>query len=134
MEDVRRALQRDAYASHLGIDLLSLKEGCARARMTLKSFHGNMYGMIHGGAIFSLADFVFQAASNSHGEVAVAIHANVSYIQAPRTTVLYAEATEVSRTRRLANYAVRVTEDGDGLIAMFQGTVYRMPDKPVSAE
>ena len=134
MEDVRRALERDAYASHLGIELLSLEQGCARARMTLKPFHGNMYGMIHGGAIFSLADFVFQSASNSHGTVAVAINANISYIQAPRTKVLYAEATEVSRTRRLANYAIRVTEEGDGLVAMFHGTVYRMPDKPVSTE
>jgi acyl-CoA thioesterase len=134
MEDVRRALERDAYASHLGIELLSLEPGCARARMTLKPFHGNMYGMIHGGAIFSLADFVFQSASNSHGTVAVAINANISYIQAPRSEVLYAEATEVSRTKRLANYAIRVTEEGDGLVATFHGTVYRMPDKPVSTE
>jgi acyl-CoA thioesterase len=102
--------------------------------MTLKPFHGNMYGMIHGGAMFSLADFVFQAASNSHGAVAVAINASISYIKAPQTEVLYAEATEVSRTRRLANYAIRITEEGDGLVAMFQGTVYRMPDKPVAAD
>lgn len=134
MESVRKALERDAYASHLGIELLALEKGCSRARMTLQPFHGNMYGMIHGGALFSLADFAFEAASNSHGVVAVAINANISYVQAPQTKVLYAEATEVSRTRRLANYSIRVTDERDKLVAAFQGTVYRMPDKPVSTE
>jgi acyl-CoA thioesterase len=134
MKSVRKALEDDAYASHLGIELLSLEAGYARARMPLETFHGNMYGMVHGGAMFSLADFVFQAASNSHGVVAVAINANISYIQAPQTKALYAEATEVSRTRRLATYSIRVTEEGDKLVALFQGTVYRMPDKPVSPQ
>jgi acyl-CoA thioesterase len=102
--------------------------------MSVQPLHGNMYGMVHGGAIFSLADFVFQAASNSHGVLAVAVQANITYLQAPRTKILYAEASEVSRTRRLATYSIRVTEEGNKLVAMFQGTVYRIPDRPVSTE
>jgi acyl-CoA thioesterase len=129
MESVREKLGKDAFAAHLGIEMLALDAGCARARMPLEPFHGNMYGMVHGGAIFSLADYVFQAASNSHGVLAVAIQANITYLQAPRTKVLYAEASEVSRTRRLATYSIRVTEEGKNLVALFQGTVYRMPDK-----
>jgi acyl-CoA thioesterase len=134
MEAMRKALENDAYASHLGIELLSLDAGRARASMPVKNFHTNMHGMVHGGAIFSLADFVFQAASNSHGVLAVAVQAGITYLQAPRRKILYAEANEVSRTRRLATYSIRVTEEGDRLVAMFQGTVYRMPDKPVSTD
>lgn len=134
MESVRKGLKNDAYASHLGIELLALEAGYARARMPLEAFHGNMYGMVHGGAMFSLADFVFQAASNSHGVVAVAVQANITYLQAPRAKTLYAEATEISCTRRLATYSIRVTEEGDNLVATFQGTVYRMPDKAVSSD
>jgi acyl-CoA thioesterase len=134
MDSVRKGLENDNYASHLGIELLSMEAGSARARMPVKAFHSNMHGMVHGGAMFSLADFVFQAASNSHGVVAVAINANISYIQAPRTKVLYGEATEISRTRRLATYSIRVTDEEEKLIAMFQGTVYRMPDKPAAEE
>jgi len=134
MESVRKALDRDAFASHLGIELETLEEGCARARMRVEPIHGNMYGMVHGGAIFSLADFVFQAASNSHGVLAVAVQANITYLQAPRTKILYAEAREVSRTTRLATYSIRITEEAERLVAMFQGTVYRMPDKAVSTD
>ena len=134
MDSVHKGLENDAYASHLGIELLAMETGCARARMPVKAFHGNMHGMVHGGAMFSLADFAFQAASNSHGVLAVAVQANITYLQAPRTKILCAEASEVSRTRRLATYSIRVTEEGDKLVAMFQGTVYRIPDKPVSTE
>ena len=134
MESVRKALDKDAYASHLGIELEALEAGYARARMPVKPLHGNMYGMVHGAAIFSLADFVFQAASNSHGVLAVAVQANITYLQAPRTKILYAEAREVSRTTRLATYSIRVTEEADSLVAMFQGTVYRMPEKALSTD
>ena len=130
MELLRKRLEEDPFARHLKIQLLDVREGYARASMPLEENHRNAFGMVHGGAIFGLADCVFQAASNSHGVYSVAIQASISYFQAPRTDILYAEATEVSRTKRLANYTIRVTEGGDSLVASFQGFVYRMPDKP----
>ena len=87
--------------------------------------------MVHGGALFTLADYVFQAACNSHGVLAVAVQASITYLQAPKGSVLYAEASEVSRTRRLGTYAIRVSEEGERLVALFQGTCYRMPEKPL---
>ncbi len=131
----RISIEQDAYARHLKIELVELKEGYARARMPIEPTHMNSFGMVHGGAIFSLADYVFQAASNSHGVLSVAIQASIFYLQAPRSRVLEAEATEVSRTQRLASYSIRVLEDADRLVATFQGMVYRMPGKtPAPAE
>ena len=129
MSSVKDVIAQDAFAGHMGMELLSLEPGYARARMKIQDFHRNSFKMVHGGAIFSLADFVFQAASNSHGVLAVAIQANIAFLQAPRAEFLYAEATEISCTRRLATYAIRVTEEDDKQVALFQGTVYRMPEK-----
>jgi acyl-CoA thioesterase len=134
METIRKALEeKDAFAGHLGIELLELESGRARARMPLEPFHRNMYERIHGGAIFGVADYVFQAASNSHGIMAVAIQAGITFHRAPRSGCLYAEAREVTCTRRLATYDIRVTEEDGRLIASFQGTVYRMPENSGSA-
>ncbi len=130
MDETRRRLEQDAFARHLSMELLDLGPGRARARMNLNPSHGNAFGMVHGGAIFSLADYVFQAASNSHGVLAVAVQAAIAFVKAPRSEVLFAEAEEVSCTRRLATYTIRVTEGDGTLIAQFQGTVYRMPEKP----
>jgi len=129
MESLYKRLEEDPFARHLGVELLDVREGFARARMPLKPFHRNAFGLIHGGAIFGLADSVFQAASNSHGVFSVAIQASISYLLAPSAKILHAEATEVSKTNRLANYSIRITQDGDQLVALFQGFVYRMPEK-----
>jgi len=133
MDETRKRLEEDAFARHLSIELLDIEPGRARARMNLAPFHKNAFGMVHGGAIFSLADCVFQAASNSHGVLAVAVQAAIAFVKAPRSEVLFAEAEEVSCTRRLATYTIRVTEKEGKLVAQFQGTVYRMPEKPHGA-
>jgi acyl-CoA thioesterase len=129
MESIRSRLEQDAFAKHLSMELLELEPGRARARMQVTPAHMNSFRMVHGGAIFSLADYVFQAASNSHGVLAVAIQAGISFVKAPQSGVLYAEAEEVSLTRRLATYSIRVTDGEESLVAQFQGTVYRMPDR-----
>ena len=129
MEKVQALLERDPFALHLGIKGLVLKPGYAHAKMEVQPFLQNSFGMVHGGAIFSLADYVFQAASNSHGTLSVAIQANITFLSAPGSLTLFAEAREVSRSKRLATYSIRVTEGEDQLIALFQGTVYRKQAK-----
>jgi len=55
----------------------------------------NGEGLTHGGAIFGLADLVFAAASNSHGNLALALNVNISFIKATRGgTILKAVARE----------------------------------------
>ncbi len=76
-------------------------------------------------AIFSLADLVFAVASNSHGTVALGINVSISYMTAARGGTLVAEAEEVSINPKLATYLIRIRDDDQTLIALFQGTVYR---------
>ena len=68
MENVKRFFKNDKFAERANIELLSVSPGQARAKMTLHPHHLNGYGTVQGGAIFTLADFAFAAASNSHGK------------------------------------------------------------------
>jgi acyl-CoA thioesterase len=74
--------------------------------------HGNAVGVVHGGAIFSLADLVFAVASNSHGTVALGVNVAISYMTAARGGTLVAEAEEVS-IRHLYWHRLLGGEDGD---------------------
>ncbi len=129
METVRRFFERDQYAKLAGIELLAIEPGHATARMPLRPTHWNGLDMTHGGAIFTLADFVFAAASNSHGTVAVAINASISFLKASSTGTLTAEARELARNYKTGTYLVEVKNDQGELIAIFQGMVYRKQDK-----
>jgi acyl-CoA thioesterase len=129
MEDVKRCFKNDRFAAHSDIELLSVSPGHATAKMTLHSRHLNGVNTVHGGAIFTLADFAFALAANSHGTVAVAINANVTFMKAARTGALWAEAREVSKNFKIGSYVVEVKDDQGDLVAQFQGLVYRKKDK-----
>lgn len=121
--------EHDLFAKHSGIELLELGEGRAVTKMELKPYHYNAAGTAHGGAIFTLADFAFAAASNSYGNIAMGISTSMNFVKAAKTGTLYATATEQSRNSKLASYTVMITDDEDATIAIFQGMVYRKGDR-----
>ena len=129
MEAVKNFFQNDTFAKHLGIELLEVSKGRAKTKMEIKDHHLNGINIAHGGAIFSLADLAFAVASNSHKTIALAINASISFLKAVSGGTLIAEAKEVSLNPKLATYDIRVTNENNDLIALFQGTVYRKKDK-----
>ena len=127
-EALCRFFKNDQFAERTGIELLSVSEGSARAKMVLHPHHWNSIGIAQGGAIFTLADLAFAAASNSRGRVAVAINVSISFLKAAKTGSLWAEAKEVAKSFKLASYTVEVKDDNGDLVAIFQGMVYRKKD------
>ena len=128
MDAMKKFVQQDHFARHIGVEILEYGKGTAKARMELGKHHRNSAGLVHGGAIFSLADAVFSIASNSHGTLAVAINVSISFFKAATGGTLSAEAEEVSINPKLATYLITVTDDAGSKIALFQGTVYRKKD------
>lgn len=129
MESIRKYFMKDKFAGNAGVELLEVSKGRAKAKMEIKDVHRNSIGIVHGAAIFTLADFTFGVAANSHGTIAVAINVNISYMKAAKKGTLIAEAREISINPRLGTYTVDVL-DGDGdLVAIFQGLAYRKRDK-----
>jgi acyl-CoA thioesterase len=125
MDDPERFFTGDAYARQAGIVLVESSQGRARVKMEIRDMHLNSHGTVHGGAIFTLADTAFAVASNSHGIPAAAINAHISYMKSASSGTLYADAEEFALNPKLASYTVRVTDDQEAPIAIFQGMVYR---------
>ncbi|NLV24758.1 MAG: PaaI family thioesterase [Deltaproteobacteria bacterium] len=115
----------DKFARHCGIELVEAGIGWAKTSMKIEPHHLNGAKTVQGGAIFTLADFAFAVASNSHGPLAVGINNSISFVKAPTRGTLYAEAREQAINPKLASYAVHITDDNGDTIALFQGMVYR---------
>jgi len=118
--------QHDRFAALSEIELAEVGQGMALARMTVQEKHLNGLDIVHGGAVFTLADLAFAAASNSRGRAAVGINASINYIRpAKKGSVLTARAREIFSHRTLCGYTVEVKDDQDRLVATFQGTAYK---------
>ena len=125
LEAIKHHFENVPFAAANGMRLLELRPGFAKTCLKVEDRHMNSVGMAHGGAIFTLADFAFGAASKTGGKVAVAVNTNLSF--------LCAEATEISRSRKLSVCTVNVTNDAGELVALFQGTAY-IKDEPFQPE
>jgi acyl-CoA thioesterase len=113
VHDLKKFFDRDQFAKHCGIELLTVSPGRATARMAVQPAHLNALGIVQGGAIFTLADFAF------------AINVNITYLKAVNSGALHAEARELATNPKLGTYTVDVTDDDKALVAVFQGLVYR---------
>jgi acyl-CoA thioesterase len=116
--------ERDRFARENGIRVVEVRLGFARTEMTVEPRHLNSIGILQGGALFTLADLAFAVASNSHGVLAVACQADVTFFKAVQSGTLTATAEEISRTRRLSTCLVRVTDQSQELVALFKGVAY----------
>jgi acyl-CoA thioesterase len=129
-EDVRRAIfeqvEQEAFSRKVNVRLVDLEEGFSQVQMTCTPDTENIFGMIHGGAIFSLMDVAFETACNSHGTVAVALNVMITYLASPAPgSILTAEARELSRTRKTASYDIKAFDEDGRLIASCQALAYR---------
>ena len=125
-DELRDRIASDPYCATLGIDLLALEPGRAVTALTVTDELVNFHETPHGGAIYSLSDAAFAAASNSHGETALALETNVSYLEAVDVgETLTAIAEETHLTDSTAEYEVVVTDGEDERVATFRGRVYR---------
>ena len=120
-------IQKDAFARFLGASVTILAPGHSRVALTVTEQMTNFHGITHGGLVFALGDLAFAAASNSRGQVAVALNVNICFLNPSKVgDCLVAEATEVNLGGRTGLYEITVVEEKTNtLIARSQDLVYR---------
>lgn len=127
-EEMTKIFKEDPFAQKLNMELLEWGKGYAKTALTITDEMLNFHRAAHGGLVFSLADYAFAVASNSHGQVAVGISTNMSYVAAGELgEELVCTATEINNNGRLAIYQMEVMSNGQ-LKARMEGMVYRKRD------
>ena len=125
-EALFKAVEGETFSNALKMKLTALDLGYSTVEMTYDpALMNNIYQMAHGGVIFSLMDEAFQLAAQSHGTIAVALSVSVTYVNSPEAGArLCAEAREISRSKRTANYDIKVTDQDGRLIAVCQALAF----------
>lgn len=126
VEEARKYFRGDKYAFNSGIVIEELNENSCVCSMIVTENHRNALGGVMGGAIFTLADLAFSAASNNVHNPTVALQTNVNFLSVAKGKKLIAKAICVKDGRTTAVYNVDVTDDTDRLVAQFVGTGYKL--------
>ena len=126
---VNQMMAKDTFSRWLGIEVLEVKEGFAKIKMSVTGEMLNGHLVAHGGISFSLADSAFAFASNSHGQKAVSIETSINHIKPIfEGDELVATAKKENISRSLGQYIVRVTRNNE-LVGLFKGVVFRKEEE-----
>ena len=128
-ENLKNYFKNDRYAALTGVEIIEAGPGFCKAKLDIEDKHLNAANVVQGGAIFTLADLAFAVASNSRGQLALAVNVNISFLKGKPSGTLYAIATELADPKRIGAYDVLVTDERDEVIARFNGLVYRKNDR-----
>jgi len=122
---IESAFSADSYAGVQGFSLGEITDESVTVSMVVRDDHLNFHDVLHGGALFSLADCAFSLASNAHGDTAMAIDTHLVHTAPARLgDTVTATAVEMTRGRTLATYRVDVTRDDGRTAGLFTGTVF----------
>ncbi|NDV47328.1 PaaI family thioesterase [Paludibacter sp. 221] len=124
---IEEYFKADKFADNAGVELIEVGAGYAKARMKITAGHLNAGGVCQGGAIFTLADFAFAVACNSHRQLTFSINSSINIFRSESEGYLYAEAREVFDHKKLSNCEVQVKNESGELVATFNGTGFRKP-------
>lgn len=126
LEKVQDRISLDPFARFLGMQLVEVGAGYARVELVVREEMMNFHGVTHGGAVSSLADTTFAAASNSHERTALALNVSINFLAATAAgSRLVATTTEEKLGHRTAVYLITVEDERGKLVAVAEGLVYR---------
>ena len=126
LEEAQAFFEGDRFAKENGMVLTELSDDGAVCEMDITSRHRNAYGGLMGGAIFTLADFAFAAASNHRHSPTVALQVSVNFLSAAKGTHLTARAHCRKDGKTTCVYAVDITDETGRDVAQFIGTGYKL--------
>ena len=131
---VSHMMDHDLFSQWLGIEILKIKEGYSRIRMTVRKEMINGFNVVHGGIAFSLADSAFAFACNNRNVLSMALDTSINFIKPVHVgDILTAEAKELHNGKSTGLYHINITNQNDHLVAQFKGLCYRTDRSLISS-
>jgi len=129
---VNQMMENDLFSQWLGIEIIEVKEGYSKTKMTIRKEMMNGLGIVHGGIAFSLADSTFAFACNNRNNLSVALDTSINFLKPVHIAdVLIAEAKEIHNGKSTGLYQITIRNQNDHVVALFKGTCFRTNKKLV---
>lgn len=120
-EELFELMGHDAYAELTGLEVIRAEPGSVEVRLPVTPRILNGHGKVHGGAMFTLADYASASVANLYGEPTAATNGSIEYLKAVSQGHMLAKAKTVKVGKRMKFTQVEIYDDSGDLCALFQG-------------
>ena len=124
-EDMKEIVRKNPLAQHIGMELLEVTEGYALGRIRLAKQYENIYGGMHGGCAYSLADTLSGIAASTYREYVTTLDASMNYLlPVEHTEYVYCKARVLRHGRKITVVRVELLNDEQTLLIDGSFTFY----------
>ena len=129
-EKLYEIAQKNAFAAHIGMELLEVNTGYAKGRIRMSKEHTNIYEGMHGGCAYALADTLAGIAAATYGSYVTTVSGTMNYLMPiNHTEYVYCEAKVVRQGGRVGVYDTTLTNDAGELLSTATFTYYKMKEQ-----
>lgn len=121
--------RNNAFMHHTGIEMVDVDIDLAKYKLTIRPETKNPYGLLHGGAIYTLADNATGAAACSDGRYYVTQTSSLHFLRNVAEGTVYATATVRHRGHTTCLTAVDITSETGKLLATGEFTFFCVDKK-----
>ncbi|MBQ0046890.1 MAG: hotdog fold thioesterase [Prevotellaceae bacterium] len=119
--------ETDRFAKSIGAQITEMREGYAKAELTVEERHLNGGGVCQGGVMYTLADLAFAGVANCHGTLTLGISNTITFLKSGQLgDHIIAECTEVLDHRKMPYCDMKITNQNGDILAVMTGLAYRM--------
>lgn len=123
---IEKLMQYDVYAKSLGITIDNIGEDSITMSFVVAKEHLNAANLVHGGALFTLADFSMGTLANMKGVVSLTLQSDIRFLfSAGLGEKITATATEVYVRKSMSHYRSEIRNSSGELIALAEGMFHR---------
>lgn len=130
IEEMNQIVERNPFAKYIGMELLEVKEGYASGRISFEKQYENVYGGMHGGCAYSLADTLAGIAALTYGDYVTTLDASINYLLPVEHTVyVNCRAQVIRHGRKISVVRVEISNDDGTILIDGSFTFYHLEKK-----
>ena len=123
---IRETMKNNAHMHYNHIEIVSVKQDHAVFQMEIHPNNMNPYGIVHGGALYTLADNTTAAAACSRGQPYVTQDGTLHFVSNQSEGIIKAEAWVRHRGNTTCLTVVDITGENDKLLATGEFNFFRV--------
>lgn len=130
LEEYSEVVAKNPFVASMGIKILDIREGYVKARVPKKKELENIYGDMHGGCLYAVADNMAGVAASTYGYYVTTVNGSIQYLKAARDIEnIFCEATVIKPGKRISVVHVKITDDKDNLLNTAEFTYFNLKER-----
>lgn len=130
LEEYTKVVEKNPFAAKIGIEILDIYKGYVNTRVKKRMELENIYGDLHGGCLYTIADNMAGVAAGTYGYYVTTVNGSIQYLKAGRNTeYIYCKAKVIKAGKTISVVQAEITDDKGTLLNTAEFTYFNLKKK-----